>query len=1165
MQQSPKSEMIVSYDSATRLSVADGWLDKYPLDTEILIISPTRESGDEFVRNTALKSDARFGLARITLDRLAVNLAAPILAESGRVPATSLSLEALTARCVHILISEGVLSYFGPVAKRPGFPRAVARTLDELRMNAVDIGSLRDLPRGGIDLAALAECVELELASAKLADRATIFEAALEAAQQSALSAQHSSVRLSRPLLLLDIPIQSVREADLIEALVQHAPQTLATVPRGDTRSIAMLENALGVPPTDCDEDSPQIRAASDSQISADHRSQRESAPHQSANISAESGTTLSSLTTLKAHLFEDSKPDKQELDRSVSLSSSPGEARECVEIARRIQAEAVAGIPFDKIAVFLRSTTEYRAHLEEAFRRAAIPVYFARGTTRPDPAGRALLALLSCRAENFSARRFAEYTSLAQVPDPESASELDTDWAPPSSDVLPIGVEPEPPAEQDFETQTLPIDLETKSEVEGTLRAPWRWERLLVESSVIGGKDRWKKRIEGLEAELLLRRKELLDEGEETRVAMIDGQLRDIAHLRSFALPLIDQLAEWPERATWGEWLAHLRELAQDALRKPAGVLETFAELEPMSPIGPVDLNEVQLVLTPRLRELSLAPPRRRYGCVFVGSTEAARGMSFEVVFVPGLAEKLFPRKVIEDPILLDDQRSTLGAQASCLPSVTNAPALEAARRMPALPGLPVNADRIQAERLALKLAVGAALIKAHLSYPRIDVQQARPRVPSFYGLEALRAAEGYLPGFDKLMRRAEANSSGRLGWPAPIDPQVAIDEAEYDLALLAPLIDADQETVAGTAHYLLSTNQHLARALRARSRRWLKRWTPSDGLVEPDDLARAALAEHQLESRSFSPTALQNYAACPYRFFLQAVHRLQPREDPAAIEVIDPLTRGSLFHKVQYQVLTMLREAGVLPLTPSTCTQAIGLVDDVLDRVASTFEDKLAPAIDKVWEDGINAIRADLREWLRRASEIDDGWVPFKFELSFGLADREREEEDPASVPDPLSIDLRGSKSESRTLKLRGSIDLVERHASGKLRATDHKTGKARAQDGVVVGGGEHLQPVLYALACELLLEGDVEGGRLYYCTSTGEFKSVEVPLDKISRAEAGDVVHIIASAIEEGFLPAAPEKGACDWCDYRAVCGPLEYIRTSRKPRIALHELIRLRELP
>ena len=176
--------------------------------------------------------------------------------------------------------------------------------------------------------------------------------------------------------------------------------------------------------------------------------------------------------------------------------------------------------------------------------------------------------------------------------------------------------------------------------------------------------------------------------------------------------------------------------------------------------------------------------------------------------------------------------------------------------------------------------------------------------------------------------------------------------------------------------------------------------------------------------------------------------------------------------------EVLSMLREANLLPLTPSVCGKAIDLVDEILDRAAFTLKDKLAPAIDKVWDDGINAIRADLREWLRRASEADDGWVPFKFELSFGLADREREEEDPASVPEPVSIELRGSRGESRTLKLRGSIDLVERHATGLLRATDHKTGKARAQEGVVVGGGEHLQPVLYALACERLLEGAVKG---------------------------------------------------------------------------------------
>src|SRR5262249_36553404 len=192
--------------------------------------------------------------------------------------------------------------------------------------------------------------------------------------------------------------------------------------------------------------------------------------------------------------------------------------------------------------------------------------------------------------------------------------------------------------------------------------------------------------------------------------------------------------------------------------------------------------------------------------------------------------------------------------------------------------------------------------------------------------------------------------------------------------------------------------------------------------------------------------------------------------------------------------EVLTALRDAKLLPLNRSTLERAIGLVDDVLDRVAFEYEDELAPAIPRVWEDGIDSIRADLREWLRRASEADDGWVPYKFELAFGLADRDRADEDPASVDDPIPV--------AGKLNLRGSIDLVERHTTGKIRATDHKTGKARAQDGLVVGGGQHLQPVLYALACESLLKAPVESGRLYYCTTAGGFEERVVTLDQFSR---------------------------------------------------------------
>ena len=1094
MQEPQQSRLIISHDSATRLSTAGEWLSNYSTDAAILIVSPTREAGDEFVRNAALKSGARFGLTRFTLNHLAASLAAMELARAGIVPASGLALTAVAARSIHLLHTAGDLSYFEPVAEKPGFPVAVARTLEELRMNDADAKSIKKLPRGGKDLARLSESIARELAEARIADRARDFAAAIKVAKQSTPQRP-----VGLPLLLLDVQVSSSREAELITELAERAPAVLATAARGDERTIGYLERALNCKAVEADDE------------------------NQSA-----------SLDSLKRHLFEDSCCDPAKLDETVTLTSWPGEARECVEIARRVQREAANGVAFDRIAVFLRSPVEYGSHLEEAFRRANIPAYFARGTSRPDAAGRALLALLACKSEGVSARRFAEYLSLAQVPDPERPSDSDDHWVPPQHDLLPTPLEPETEVEIESDESPLASELEGKSIVDGTVRAPWRWERLLVESAVIGSQDRWERRIAGLERELLLRRKELRDE-EENRAALLDRDILDLAHLAEFALPLIKKLAALPDSATWGEWLARLSDLCLSALREPEGVIETLGELAPMSPIGPVELFEVQQVLSPRLRDLPMPPPRRRYGQVFVGSTDAARGMTFDVVFVPGLAEKLFPRKVTEDPVLLDAERRLVEATQ-----------------------LATQHDRVTAERLALRLALGAASRRVYLSYPRIDVQQSRPRVPSFYGLEALRAAEGELPGFEELGTRSESGSSGRLGWPAPEHASDAIDEAEYDLALLGPLLDADPATTSGTAHYLLDSNPHLARALRSRSRKWLRRWTSYDGLVDADPSALEALATHQLTARSFSPTALQNFAACPYRFFLQAVHRLQPREEPAALEVIDPLTRGSLFHKIQYEVLTLLREAGELPITHRNIERAIETANDVLHRVASKSEDDLFPAIPKVWEDGINAIGADLREWLRRHANAGDGWVPYKFELSFGLADREREEEDPSSVPDPIPII-------EDHLKLRGSIDLVERHSSGKLRATDHKTGKARAKDGVVIGGGQHLQPVLYALACEKLLGAPVESGRLYYCTSDGNYEERVVMLDEFARGYAGIMTETVGRALEEGFLPAAPAHDACVWCDYLAVCGPHEERRVRGKPQQRLVELKTLRELP
>ena len=97
---------------------------------------------------------------------------------------------------------------------------------------------------------------------------------------------------------------------------------------------------------------------------------------------------------------------------------------------------------------------------------------------------------------------------------------------------------------------------------------------------------------------------------------------------------------------------------------------------------------------MTNRCRPASLArstivgpsrEPDERHGKVFVAPVDATRGMSFDAVFVPGLAEKMFPRKIVEEPILLDSVRERIGDLAT-------------------------NPARLEEERLALALVAGAA-----------------------------------------------------------------------------------------------------------------------------------------------------------------------------------------------------------------------------------------------------------------------------------------------------------------------------------------------------------------------------------------------------------------------------------------------------------------------
>jgi CRISPR/Cas system-associated exonuclease Cas4 (RecB family) len=257
-----------------------------------------------------------------------------------------------------------------------------------------------------------------------------------------------------------------------------------------------------------------------------------------------------------------------------------------------------------------------------------------------------------------------------------------------------------------------------------------------------------------------------------------------------------------------------------------------------------------------------------------------------------------------------------------------------------------------------------------------------------------------------------------------------------------------------------------------------------------------------------------------------------------------------------MQAVVFRALERQAMLPVTAGNVDAALDVLETVVAAVAEEYRERLAPAIERVWREEIAVIARDLRGWLRRVADEGGTWVPTHFELAFGLPITD--ERDPRSAADPVRIEDR--------YVLRGSVDLVEEHRErGTLRVTDHKTGKDRTKDHLVIGGGAILQPVLYSMAVEQITGKAVDESRLSFCTSAGGYAVRPVALTPQSRRAGVEALEVIDRAIELGFLAAAPKEGACAWCDFRVVCGPSAEARIARKPQERLRDLAALRSRP
>ncbi|MGC4117251.1 MAG: hypothetical protein QM765_22365 [Myxococcales bacterium] len=228
--------LLSSNAAATRLERAKEWLRELGPSGQVLVVAPTLEAAAELTR--AAVSEASFGWQRLTSGRLWATLAAGELAKRGLVVLGPLALEAVCARLLFTLGQAKALGSLQHAAEQPGLPRALARTLLELRLaGATDAQVEAERP----DLGRLLAAYENELARAGFADRAEVLRLA-------AACLRDPQARPPLPLkevVLLDPELRSALDADALAALAGRG-RVRVVLPEADSRALQLASQALG-------------------------------------------------------------------------------------------------------------------------------------------------------------------------------------------------------------------------------------------------------------------------------------------------------------------------------------------------------------------------------------------------------------------------------------------------------------------------------------------------------------------------------------------------------------------------------------------------------------------------------------------------------------------------------------------------------------------------------------------------------------------------------------------------------------------------------------------------------------------------------------------------------------------------------------------------------
>ncbi len=762
--------------------------------------------------------------------------------------------------------------------------------------------------------------------------------------------------------------------------------------------------------------------------------------------------------------------------DEIVSVTDAPEEVR---EVCQRIIGLVSKGVRLDRIGVFFPAPDPYVRIIEQQFAAAEVPV------NGPDPrrladsvAGRTLLGALRLPDARWRRDRVMDVVSGGPL-------RFDDDNV-----------------------------------------RPTVWDELSREAGVVIDLVDWRRKIE-YDAERTEVRIEKLLEGElndsvayqlrRLRDRIVDGRnLVTFVERLQHQVYAVEKAETWPEKCAATTDLLHALlgtehqhsswpEHDQDAFGRVEDALSRLSSLDQIEP------SPTHAVFQRALRtELDVARGRHgRFGHgVVYGPIGTAVGHDLDAVFVLGAAEGLLPIPRRDDAILPEVVRTN------------------------SLDQLESKAARLDHQHRAfLAVLASAPAGRRTITFPRGDLRSSRRTLPSRWLLDTASDLAGmkvHATDFAGLGPDVVTHVDSFASAVRTSEAAAGVDQR--DLAALGAAVESGQ----GAADHELSAL--VGNGLSAQRARASTDFTEYDGNLGAQ-VGADVFPLPGIGDRALSPSRLESWADCGFRYFLNYVLDVADRDDPERTDELSALDRGSLIHVTLER---FIREAldGTPPGPDESWSEAAqARLHEIADEECVSYEHAGRTGRRVNWW----VQRDDLHDLLDAFVAADNEFrrghraTPHRVELDLGVKSGQVV---PVTLPNGESITLRGM------------VDRVDVTEDGRVLVNDYKSGKAekynKLKDDPFMAGTT-LQLGMYAEGAIQETGREAAAAHYWRVERPGKDQRVGYTWTPELRTRFHEVLTAITSGIGAGVFAAQPGEWDtwsqtnenCGFCDFDSVC--------------------------